>query len=425
MEHYLLKELSASASVPSSPSAPVLEDEDEDDAFPVDWTYCLRCLQSSSLPSSSLPSSSLPSSSLPSSAPRATGIDTLKLFFPVRPLRRPDFHVLQRQQVRRDVGEGVLWRDPQDNFAFGAMAVCRAGAMRFRIAPVGGDIKLRAFFSASAAAYGHNSRTITRDDLLAVLEEMQETLRERGVEVDWREGQVSRVDVHRDVPLQRPFGYYLPALQLIEPRYGRIWQNYPTGVLRGASTRLVYSLYDKRAQCHAKKTPLPPDTDGFPGWLRCEARLQTAVAVREGLEISSVGELLERFKELPAWLDKRIERDLLFEKVPEHLNYPKGDLPTLTPDDPMWWQAQLIGDSKGFKDRLAWVGLRHAYETIGPQKFWELAKREDRSDALQPSKLRAHFRETALNSFSDQILPVAMLYQELKSALLTRRALRW
>ena len=361
-------------------------------------------------------------STLPSAASGATGIDTLKLFFPVRLLRRPDFHVLQRGEVRRDVGEGVLWRDLEEGFAYGAMGVCRAGVFRFRIAPVGGDIKLRAFFSAPAVAYGHNSRTITRDDLLAVLEEMQETLRERGVEVDWREGQVSRVDVHRDVPPPRPFAYYLPALQLIEPRYGRLWRNYPTGVLRGAATRLVYNLYDKRAQCHAKKTPLPPDTDGFPGWLRCEARLQTAAAVREGLGISNAGELLERFEELPAWFDERIERDFLNEEVPDYTGYPKGAYDTFTPDDPMWWQAQLMGNSEGFKDRLALVGLRLACATIGPQKFWGLAKQEDWSESLQPSKLRAQFRQVAMSSFSNQMLPIAMLYQELKWALLNTQS---
>jgi len=359
-------------------------------------------------------------STLPPSSSGATGIDTLKLFFPMRLLRRPDFHVLQRQQVRQDMGEGVLWRDPEEGFAFGSMAVCRAGAMRFRIAPVGCDIKLRAFFSAPAVAYGHNSRTITCDDLRAVLEKMQETLRERGVEVDWREGQVSRVDVHRDVPLPRPFGYYLPALHLIEPRYGRIWQNYSTGVLRGANTSLVYSLYDKRAQCRQKQTAPPPDTDGFPGWLRCEARLQTAAAVRASLGIGNAEELLERFEELPAWLDERIERDLLGEEVPDYTGYPKGAYATFTPDDAMWWQAQLMGNSEGFKDRLAWVGLRLACATIGPQTFWELAKQSDWSESLQPSKLRAQFRETALNSFSDQMLPVAMLYQELKWALLAK-----
>jgi len=302
------------------------------------------------------------------------------------------------------------------------MAVCRAGVFRFRIAPVGGDIKLRAFFSAPAVAYGHNSRTITRDGLRAVLGEMQETLRERGVEVDWREGQVSRVDVHRDVALPHPFAYYLPALQLIEPRYGRIWQNYPTGVLRGAATRLVYNLYDKRAQCHAKKTPLPPDTNGFPSWLRYEARLQTAAAVREGLRINNAGELLERFQELPASLDERIESELLGEEVPDYTGHPKGAYATFTPDDAMWWQAQLMGNSEGFKDRLALVGLRLACATIGPQRFWELAKQSDWSESLQPSKLRAQFRQTALNSFSDQMLPAAMLYQELKWALLNMQS---
>lgn len=60
-------------------------------------------------------------------------------------------------------------------------------------------------------------------------------LRDLGLDVDWREGQVSRVDVHRDVALPRPFHFYLPTLHLVEPRYGKLWQNYPTGVLRGAT----------------------------------------------------------------------------------------------------------------------------------------------------------------------------------------------
>lgn len=136
---------------------------------------------------------------------------------------------------------------------------------------MGCETKLRVFFSAPAVAYGYNTRTLSKDDLHAVLREMQETLHDLGVDIDWREGQVSRVDMHRDVGLPRPFHYYLAALQLIEPRYGRFFENYPTGVLRGAATRLVYSLYDKRAQCQARGTPLPPETGSFPAWLRCEA----------------------------------------------------------------------------------------------------------------------------------------------------------
>lgn len=348
-----------------------------------------------------------------------TGIDTLKLFFPLRLWRRPDFHILRRHEVRgRDVGEGYLWRDPQGKLAYGAMAVRRAGAFRFRIGPVGCETKLRVFFSASAVAYGHNTRTITKDDLRTVLQEMQETLRNLGVDVDWREGQVSRVDVHRDVGLARPFHYYLAALQLIEPRYGRLFENYPTGVLRGAATRLVYSLYDKRAQCQARGTPPPPETDSFPAWLRFEARLPTAAAVRDFLGIGDAAELLERFDELPVWLDERIRKELLGEPVPDYVSHPFMTTPTLTPDDEVWWRAQLMGSSDEFKDRLCLVALRFAYDTIGPGRFWELARQANHDGQLPVSKLRSQLRQTAMASFSNEMFPVAQLYEELRTALL-------
>ncbi len=350
----------------------------------------------------------------------ATGIDTLKLFFPLRLLRRPDFHVLQRRAKRgRDVGEGVLWRDPQGHTAFGALAVRRCGPFRFRIAPVGCEIKLRAFFSVPHAAFGHNARAVTRHELMGVLQEMQEVLRDLGLDVDWHEGQVSRADVHRDVALRRPFHFYLPALHLIEPRYGRLWQNYPSGVLRGAATRLVYSLYDKRVERQHRKLPQPQETEQLPGWLRCEARLPAAAAVRQQLHLDNAGELVEKFEALASWLDERIECDLLGEEVPDYVSHPQTmSFPTYTPDDDVWWRARLGGEGESFKDRLALLGMQVAVATLGPQKFWELAKEECCDDGLQPSKLRGHFRQIALASFSDQMLPVAQLYHELKNALL-------
>lgn len=350
----------------------------------------------------------------------ATGVDTLKLFFPLRLNRRPDFHVLQRNQTRgRDVGEGYLWRDPTGKLAYGSIAVRRSGEFRFRIGPVGTEIKLRAFFSASTATFGDNTCAITKAELQSALERMESTLYDLGLDVDWREGQISRVDVHRDVSLPRPFHYYLAALQIIEPRYGRIFQNFPTGVLRGAATRLVYNLYDKRAQCLHRAISPPPATSSYPAWLRCEARLPTASAVRGALSIGTAGELVETFDQLQKWLSERIDKDLLNEEVPEYTGMPNMAIPTFTPEDELWWQAQLMGEAEDLRDRLALIALRLASSTIGPQRFWELAKQEDWSQSLQTTKHRKHLRQVAMNSFSDEMIPVAQLYQELRTALLS------
>ncbi len=351
----------------------------------------------------------------------ATGIDTLKLFYPLRLRRRPDFHVLQRSEVRgRDVGEGYLWRDPSGHLAYGAIAVRRVGVFRFRIGPVGTEIRLRAFFSVSSAAYGHNTRTVTQDDLRGVLEEMEATLHNLGLDIDWREGQVSRLDIHRDVALPRPFHCYLCALQLIEPRYGRIYQNFPTGVMRGAATRLIYNLYDKRAQCQTRGIPLPSETDDYPSWLRCEARLLTAAAVRDSLGLGTTTELVERFGDLGDWLSERIKTDLLCEEVPEYVGHPPSLNLTspFTPDDEVWWRAQLLGEGDEFKDRMALLGLRLAYATIGPERFWEVARQENYAEDLPISKLKSRWRQTAIRSFSDEMIPVAQLYDELRIALL-------
>lgn len=349
----------------------------------------------------------------------ATGIDTLKLFFPLRLNRRPDFHILQRNQTRgRDVGEGYLWRDPTGKLAYGSIAVRRSREFRFRIGPVGTEIKLRAFFSASTATFGDNTCAITKEELQSVLERMESTLYDLGLDVDWREGQVSRVDVHRDVSLPRPFHYYLTALQIIEPRYGRIFQNFPTGVLRGAATRLVFNLYDKRAQCRHRAISPPPETSSYPAWLRCEARLPTASAVRSALSIGTAGELVKAFDQLPNWLSDRIDQDLLNEEVPDYIGMPNMAIPTFTPEDEMWWQAQLIGEAEDLRDRLALIALRLASSTIGPQRFWELAKQEDISQSLQTTKHRKHLRQVAMKSLSDEMIPVAQLYRELRRALL-------
>lgn len=381
------------------------------------WHSTVFSLGSSPLPAS--PDADDGYSSASNALNGATGIDTLKLFYPLRLRRRPSFTILQRSQVSGpDVGEGYLWRDPQGQLAYGALAVRRAGPFRFRIGPVGTEIKLRAFFSAPAVAYGTNARAITQSDLQGVLEYMQAVLCELGLDIDWEEGQVSRVDIHRDVALPRPFHFYLAALQLIEPRYGRIYQNYPTGMLRGAATRLVYNLYDKRVQCQKRGIALPAETYRYPAWMRCEARLPTAAATRDSLGVSTAAELVQRFEELSPWLDERVRKDLLSEEVPDYIGCPLDPTPTFTPDNEIWWRAQLSGPSEDFKDRMAFLALRLAYTTVGPQRFWELARQECYGDNLPVSKLRSQSRQTALGSLSDEMVPLAQLYEELRTALL-------
>jgi len=359
-----------------------------------------------------------------------TGVDTLRLLYPLRLSRVPDFQVLRQGQVRaRSWGEHALWRDEEGSTQWGAMAVRRVGAFRLRIAPLrpGGQPHLRAFFSAPRVRFGDNGAVIDRRGLQEVLECLQTVLGDLGVEIDWREGQVGRVDVCRDVLLLRPFHYYLPVLHLIEPRYNRLLQNYPTGVLRGTATKAAYSLYDKRAQRRAQGLEDDEDTEE-PGWLRCECRLPTACAVREKIGSDSVLDLVERFEDLGAWLDERVKSDLLPPEAGSYIAFPYEEWSTLTAADEAWWQTNLQGPSGTLRDRLALLGLRFALERMGPQEFWEMAKAAGGEEAGSLAKLRHDLRDTALDGYSDEVLPIAQLYDEMRSALLGQghaHAARW
>jgi len=349
-----------------------------------------------------------------------TGVDTLRLLYPLRLSRVPDFRVLRKGEVRAARwGEHALWQDADGRTQWGVMAVRRVGAFRLRIAPVrpGGQPHLRAFFSAPRVRFGDNGAVIDRRGLQEVLQCLQEVLSDLGVEIDWREGQVGRVDVCRDVLLPRPFHYYLSVLQLIEPRYNRLLYNYPTGVLRGTATKTTYALYDKRAQRRAQGLEDNEDEENA-GWLRCECRLPTACAVREKWGSDSVANLVERFEDLGPWLDERVQSNLLPPEPYGYIAFPCEERPTLTPADEMWWQAKLQGPSGTLKDRLALLGLRFALEHMGPQEFWEMAKAAGGEEAGSLSKLRRDLREAALEGYSDEVLPVAQLYDEVRSALL-------
>jgi hypothetical protein len=352
----------------------------------------------------------------------ATGVDTVRLFYPFQLLGAPDFWVLNsHSSSRRNWGSAALWQNADGVWTRGVMAVRQANGFRFRIAPTrpGGEARLRVFFSAPRVYYGDNSHAIKEESLRVVFELMEETLRSLNVAINWREGQISRLDICRDVLLPRPFHYYLPALYLIEPRYGRLWQNYPTGVVRGTATKTTYSLYDKQAERHVKQITVHPIPVAN-AWLRCECRLPTAAAVRDHLHMGTVAELVEEFDTLSSWFDDRVTEDLFPSALPDYVAFPPWEMPTYSHEDEVWWRTQLMSDGHELRDKLAYLGLRLAFESLGPQRFWELAKQECSHDHSHFSKFRRLCRDVALHSFSDQLLPVAQLYDELRSALLTK-----
>jgi hypothetical protein len=357
-----------------------------------------------------------------------TSVDTLRLLYPFQLSRVPDFHVLTRRDVKHArFGEHPLWNEEDGTRRWGIMAVRRAGPFRFRIAPLrpGGTPMLRAFFSAPHAFHGHNGLPVTQTDLIKVLQGMEETLAGLGVEIDWTVGQVGRLDVCRDVLLPRPFHYYRSVLRLIWPRYNRLHQNYPSGIVRGTATKCVWTQYDKRTERQRREQDAEGDGGEAPfsTWLRTECRLPTAAAVRERTGIETVAEMVARYDELSPWLDRRIETDFLPDEVPPFIAFPCEPRDTIAPDEEIWWQLQLQGHSNGLKDRLALFGLRVMLENMAPKKsesdVWEMLRSfcTDGEDSNSP--LRADLRRVSLNGYSDEALPLAQLYGELRTALLS------
>jgi hypothetical protein len=359
-----------------------------------------------------------------------TGVDTLRLLYPLRLTRVPDFRVLTKREVKKSrFGEHPLWVEEDGKRRWGVMAVRRSGAFRFRIAPVrpGGPALLRVFFSAPRAHFGHNGSTLTQCDLIDVLEGMEKTLKGLGVAIDWREGQVCRLDVCRDALLPHPFHYYSKVLRLIWPRYNRLCQNYPSGIVRGSATRCVFTQYDKRIERQLRES----QSDGggnngretpFSTWLRTECRLPTAAAVRERSGIESVLDLVARYNELTDWMDERISKELMPVQTSPFVAFPCEPRETLGAEEELWWQSQLHGPAVSLKDRLALMGLRLLMETMQRSKsepeVWALLRDWCSDENANLSSLRAEMRAVSLNGYSDEMLPIAQLYTELRAALL-------
>ena len=355
----------------------------------------------------------------------ATGVDTLKLFYPVRAIARPKFFVRSKAQVQtREKQDFLLWRNPDGSFARGVMAVRREGAIRFRVASVGTEVKLRVFFSVPRVVGERfsdrksNSYAVSQNELQTVLEFVQQKLLEFGFQIDWREGQLSRIDVHRDVSLQRPFAHYQNALELIDPPYGRIFLNYASGVQRGSPRGLRWSLYDKPKQLQAKGEEEKNDKWEKNGWLRCEARLSTAISIQKQLGIKTAGELVAHYPTLSSWLSRKLDREV-FPKHGIKYSANQGEnttIPELYSSD--WWAKQLSSAADNrVTNLLAYTSYRQACATIGPEAFWKMVKDRDLAGASVP-KQRQKFRRIGLASFSDQSIPMAQLYDELRAALL-------
>lgn len=358
-----------------------------------------------------------------------TGVDTLRLLYPLRLLRVPDFHVLTKSHLRKSrFGEHLLWSEENGRGRRGVMAVRRVGAFRFRIAPVrpGGPAMLRVFFSAPRARFGHNGATLSREDLITVLQGMQRTLLELGVDIDWPLGQVCRLDVCRDALLPRPFHYYRSVLRLIWPKYNRLCQNYPSGIVRGSQSRCVFTSYDKRTERNLRGVGGDGLPTPFSTWLRTECRLPTAAAVRDRSGIDTVADLVQQYDGLSAWIDERVAKDLLPDEAPPYIAFPVKPRETVDADDELWWQAQIQGPTASLKDRFALLGLRMMLESMSPEKgepeVWSLLKEWCSDEAPSLSTIRAEMRRDSLEGVSDEILPIGQLYDELRNSIL---GIRW
>lgn len=216
------------------------------------------------------------------------------------------------------------------------------------------------------------------------------------------------------------------VLRLIWPRYNRLCQNYPSGIVRGAATKCVFTQYDKRAERELRGIEGVSEGDGkpapFSAWLRTECRLPTALAVRERSGIESVADLVAQYDELSPWMDERIQKDLMPGEAPPYIPFPWTPRETARPDEELWWMAHLQGPSASLQERLALLGLRLMIETMEESRsepeVWALLRAWCSDDGATLSSLRTALRETALDGYSDELLPQAQLYDELRTALL-------
>jgi len=224
------------------------------------------------------------------------------------------------QETKIEKECGILWRDGF-RFVRGKKAYYNDERINITVYPG----LLHVTFNPSKLIHGNNYQIVDFSQFVESIEQVKDILAEIGISADVDMGKLSRIDICSDIEVANPCELYIPALELISPKY--MPKKDPL-LLKGyylkANGVMEFCFYDKLKQLLHKGIDIKPfGITAAQNIMRAELRLKEHRKILRTLGIGIVGDLIneetfnalgENFKDI---LSDAFFRQETFEKVTE------------------------------------------------------------------------------------------------------------
>lgn len=247
-------------------------------------------------------------------ASNAVGMDTVKLYFPISNGLISCNHKLEISGATRC--KRVLWSDDAGQRAEGAFAWWHKGGVHVLIKSSdkspGVIFAIVTFSVAKWSGNGDNYAPGSHDETRAAFAYVAQQLKHIGVNTDFGQAIVCRLDLFRNLVMTRCCRQYGPVFDYLTPSRMTNIQYSNGRVQKNKSHQL--GAYDKRVECQQRRqavTSLPANV------LRLEYRLCKAQKVQGILGYKTVDELLNNLELLPAAYGVALRKNWL-KHPPQH-----------------------------------------------------------------------------------------------------------
>jgi hypothetical protein len=313
------------------------------------------------------------------------------------------------------VGVVSLWQDTDRNLR---VRIARAGIIR-------GPVLCWLEFNPARLLRGSNARVVDDAELQSALSKADQRLRIEGLDADFQNCKISRIDITRDIHLPRDTDYYWPLLHRLDTPYNTLGRNYPNGMWRGGKG-LQLCLYGKNKEMRqasggaADESQLPG-----PNTMRIEWRLRNTQSIRYHLGSNTLSHFMSRFS--TPWVSDKMDKFLdasLFQEPLPTCTHIAGVRPPTSPLEEWMALFAFVGANKKHVKQLFTI---HAYDQMIDEIDWPCADAILRDNfASAPSSLTGLRRDLRLWRLlylrSPHGIPYAQLYIELHRAVFAQRS---
>jgi hypothetical protein len=251
------------------------------------------------------------------------GIDTIEVMLPVTPGLVRSRNTLAIRRGTSFVKERLLFTDSEGHEQMGVRARTRVDGVDVRIKPVSKNKGVYAMglmgcfvqFSVSRlVGAADNTRPGTAREMRLAFDRVQHILDEVGINANFLEGKVCRIDIFTNFILQEPVPKYIRVLQSTEPpRYKQLL--YPNGIVYYCREQSL-SFYGKGAERRFRGFE---STDVGDHAMRAEWQIKRARAVFKKLGVQSVADVLTNFEAFPAAYIHRMNSLLFIREFDESI----------------------------------------------------------------------------------------------------------